>query len=191
MSNIQTDNLESQPISASPTVASPSVTATKKSRKKLFILLGALVVVLCLCATVCVVLTGTGILKALTERGAVEKVVDEFMRAMADRDAEKAYTFFSPRAQRRIRVADLEKQLQGNNYVLFDGYQKSTVQNINLSANLNTNPDLPQGMVAKVNGTLTYRNGFTGRFDAILEQEGDTWRLFNINVVVPPDKFSR
>jgi hypothetical protein len=80
--------------------------------------------------------------------------------------------------------------LEGNNYVLFDGYRSVTVENINISAAFNTNPDLPQGTVAKVNGTIAYKGGFTGRFEAVLEQEGNKWRLFNINVTVPPDKLS-
>ncbi len=115
--------------------------------------------------------------------------MDEFMSAMADKDAAKAYALFSIRSQRNTTLADVEKLLDGNNYILFEGYRSVTLRNLNLSAAFNSNPDLPQGTVAKVEGTVSYEGGFTGAFNAVLEQEGDKWRLFGINVTVPPDKF--
>ena len=192
MTDIQPDNSQPQPIPVFSTEATPSPAAppVRQSRRNLFIIIGALIASLCLCSVLCVALLGTGAFKALSERGNVEQAVDEFMQAMAEKDTDTAYALFSARAQRQTNLSDLEKLLEGNNYVLFDGYQSATVETINLSAAFNTNPDLPQGTVANVTGTIAYTDGFTGRFEAVLEQAGDEWRLFNINITVPPDKFS-
>ena len=82
----------------------------------------------------------------------------------------------------------LNNILYRNNYVLFEGYRSVSIANLNVSAAFNTSPDLPQGTVAMATGTASYAGGFNGTFNAVLEQEGDAWRLFSINVVVPPDK---
>lgn len=78
--------------------------------------------------------------------------------------------------------------LAGNNYALFEGYQSVTIQNINITTGVNTNPDVPQGLVAKVDGIVTYSGGFTGSFNAVLEREGDHWALDAININIPPNK---
>jgi hypothetical protein len=49
-------------------------------------------------------------------------------------------------------------------------------------------PNLPQGTVAEVHGTLSYAGGFTAKFYAALEQEGGAWRLFSITIDLPPGK---
>lgn len=96
----------------------------------------------------------------------------------------------STRSKRNTTLADVEKLLTANNYILFEGYRGVTFTNLNLAAAFNTDPDMPQGTVAKVEGTISYAGGFTGIFNAILEQEGDTWQHFGISIRVPPDKFS-
>jgi hypothetical protein len=75
-----------------------------------------------------------------------------------------------------------------SSYVLFDGYQSVTIDTTNLTSAVNTNPDVPQGSVATVNGTVTYTGSVTGSFRATLEKEDGDWRLFLINVTVPPSK---
>ncbi|MEJ2211208.1 MAG: hypothetical protein P8129_19505 [Anaerolineae bacterium] len=131
---------------------------------------------------------GTGAVKALLERDDVERVVDEFMQAMAGRDIDSAYAFISTRSKRTTPRSELEELLQGNNYMLFDGYESLHIASINLGARLQTNPDLPQGTVATVSGQITYEGGYDGRFEAILEQEEDEWRIHSIRITVPPDK---
>jgi hypothetical protein len=78
--------------------------------------------------------------------------------------------------------------LTGNNYVLFEGYESMMLTNLNLNAAFNTNPDLPQGTVAKAAGIVTYEGGIKGQVTATLEEEDGTWRLHQINVTVPPSK---
>jgi hypothetical protein len=126
--------------------------------------------------------------KGLAERPRVEAVLDEFMQTMADKDAKRAYTFFSPRAKRSFSLADTESLLEGNNYLLFEGYQRLTLTGFNVNVGVNANPDLPQGTTAHVNGTVVYEGGFVGQLEATLEQNGDEWQIFTFNVTVPADK---
>lgn len=193
MTDLSTPNPQPEQSSAAPVagaVASSPLPPAKKSNKGVFILLGAAFVGVCLCAGVCAALFGAGLFKVVTEQPKVESVVGEFMDAMESREADKAYALFSTRSKRNTSLADVEKLLSGNNYVLFEGYQGVTITNLNLTAAVNTNPDLPQGTVATANGVISYAGGYTGAFRAILEQDAGNWRLFSINITVPPDKFA-
>lgn len=134
-------------------------------------------------------LGGTAFITVLREREPVSNVIDSFMTSMVEKDTESAYALFSTRAQRQIKISELDKMLEGNNYYLFDGYRSIEIGNLNVSKSFNTNQDMPQGTVATVDGTISYSNGFQGRFEAVLEKEGDVWPLHSINVTVPPDKF--
>ncbi len=174
------------------TMETPKPIPVNKSNRKVFLIIGALLVGLC-CISVLVGiagLIGTGVFKMMTEEPKVEIVIDEYMRAMADQDANNAYTLFSTRAKRSVSLADIEIGLEGNNYLVFKDYQSLSVNNFNIGVNSDSNPDMPQGVVAHVDGMITYADGFTGDFAAVLEQEGDGWHLFGINVNVPPDKFN-
>ena len=163
----------------------------KKSSRKVLIIIGTLLVTLC-SISVCVGivgLAGSGVFKVMTEQPKVESVIDEYLRAMADQDASKAYTLFSIRAKRNVSLADIEKFLEGNNYTVFENYQNLAVTNFSIGLNSDSDPDMPQGVVAQVDGMISYADGFTGDFSAVLEQEGEEWRLFSINVNAPADKF--
>ncbi|MEW6031044.1 MAG: hypothetical protein AB1554_16365 [Chloroflexota bacterium] len=172
-----------QPIES--IAAPPSV---KKSNKVLWLGIGGGLLVVCLCVVLCLALGGTSLLKVWQEREPVTEVIDSFMRAMVERDTERAFALFSTRARRQIKIDSLEEMLAGNNYALFEGYQSVTIQNINITTGVNTNPDVPQGLVAKVDGIVTYSGGFTGSFNAVLEREGDHWALDAININIPPNK---
>jgi hypothetical protein len=170
----------SEPIAAPP--------PAKKSNKVLWLGIGGGLLVMCICVILCLALGGTSLLKIWQEREPLTSVIDSFMRAMVERDTEKAFDLFSARARRQIKMASLEEMLAGNNYALFDGYQSTNIQNINITTAVNTNPDAPQGLVAKVNGIITYSGGITGSFNATLEKEGDQWALDAIYINVPPSK---
>jgi hypothetical protein len=172
-------------IPAVPADANPP---RAKSRRTLWIILGSVIGVLMLCILLAALLIGRSILSISTEQAAITPVIDRFMRAMTEHDAQAAYGLFSSRAQRQTPIADLAKLLEGPNYALFDGYQSVTVDTTNLTSTVNTNPDIPQGSVANVNGTVSYTGGVSGSFRATLEKEDGDWRLFYINVTVPPSK---
>jgi hypothetical protein len=169
-----------------PNIISPT---PKKSNKNLWIIAGVAIAVISICSVICIALVATGVGKILVEKAPVESVLDSFMKDMEAKDVKGAYALFSQRSQTQTPIADLEKMDQGNNYVLFEGYKSLSVQNINLTAAVNTNPKLPQGTVATVVGTISYDGGFTGQIKAVLEKVDSTWKIFNITVTVPPDKF--
>jgi hypothetical protein len=179
---------ESQPENP-PAVTGAVAPQLRKTNKKLWAILGIAFGVICLCSILCITLIATGTGKVMVEKAPIESVLDAFMKDMEAKDIESAYALFSPRAQRQVPMADLEKMIQGNNYILVEGYQSLSVRNINLTAAINANPDVPQGTVANVSGIISYDGGFTGQFTAILEKVDGVWKLDGINVTVPPDKF--
>jgi hypothetical protein len=185
---------ESQELAPEPKVENPVIEsnvvppAPKKSNKNLWVIAGIVIGVLCLCSILCLVLVGTGVGKVIVERAPVNAVLDAFMKDMAAKDVESAYALFSPQAQRQIPISKVKEMIEGNNYILFEGYQSLSLGNLNLSAAANTNPDAPQGTLAKVTGTILYEGDIQGRFDSILEKVNGKWMLDQINVTVPPDK---
>jgi hypothetical protein len=169
----------------------PNISPTPgTSDKNLWVVLGIATGLACICSFLCIALIATGVGKILVEQAPVELILDTFMKDMEAKDVESAYTLFSPRSQRQTPITEVEKLIEGNNYAIFEGYQSLTVQNLNLTAAANTNPDMPQGTVANVTGTVSYEGGFTGTFNAVLEKVDGQWKLFNINITVPPDKFA-
>ncbi len=170
---------------AAPAAASPT---PRLSRRNLWIWAGAVLALVCLCSMGCLALTATGIGKVLIERGPVEAVLDKFMRAMVARDTQSAYALFSPRAQRQVPISELEKMIAGRNYALFDGYQAVRVDQLQLTAAANLDPNAPQGTIAEVTGTVQYDGGITGTFTGTLEKVNGLWMLDRIFVNVPVDK---
>ncbi len=150
--------------------------------------IGAILVVFGAGALLCVVFFGVSLFRVYTERAPVEAVLDRYMRYMAAKDAESAYALFSPRAQRQIPISKLHEMLEGKNYVVFEGYRSLSIEQINISMVANTNPDVPQGLVANVKGVILYADGFQGSFEATLEKVDGEWMIDGIFVVVPPEK---
>ena len=189
---MMSDNLPEPTVPApppnSPASQAPIAPPPRRSKKLLWLLL-ALCLLCCLSMLLCIGIGGAGFAQILVEKAPIAKVLDAFMQDMLARDVEAAYALFSLRSQRLTPRADLEDMLQGNNYLLFEGYRSLSVDQINLTASLTTNPDAPQGNVAHVSGTVTYRNGFTGSFTAVLEKVEGVWMLYRIDILVPPDKF--
>jgi len=179
---IQQENPPAPPL---PDSISPR---TQKSNKNIWIIAAVVIGILCLCSIVCVVVFGASMYKIYTEKAPVESVLDTYMRHMADKDADGAYALFSPRSQRQIPISKVQELLEGKNYFLFEGYQSLSVSNLNISAVANTNPDIPQGTVAKVTGVITFEGKIQGTFNGILEKVGDKWMIDSMHVSVPPSK---
>jgi hypothetical protein len=171
-------------IEASAPTSGERAHPLKKTNRRKW-LLSLAILVLCCCPGLCANLYA----KIETERPLVENAIDQFMQARAEEDGTKAYRLLSTRSKRTTALADIEELLQGNNYVLFEGYRSTSITDISLNLNTNTDPNEPQGTVAEVAGTIAYEGGFTGSFNAVLEKEGEVWRLFTIYITVPPDKF--
>lgn len=177
---VKAENLAGEPNVISPT--------PKKSNKNLWIIAGITIALICICSIICLALFGTGVGKIMVERAPVEAVLDSFMKYMEAKDVESAYALFSPRVQRQIPIDDVQEMIKGNNYVLFENYQSISVQHINLTAAVNTNPDLPQGTVANVRGFIEYSDDFTGNFTATLEKVDGLWMIHRIDITVSPNK---
>lgn len=159
-----------------------------KSKRNTWIIAGAAVSILCLCSILCVAVFGAGMFTVYKEQAPVESVLDAYMRHMSNKDADSAYALFAPRAQRQIPFSEVQDLLEGNNYFLFEGYQSLSVEEINISATVNPDPDVPQGIVAEVTGTITYAGDVQGTFDGVLEKVGEEWMIDGVYVTVPPSK---
>jgi hypothetical protein len=127
-------------------------------------------------------------LAANNERAAIEVVLDQYMQAMDDKDVERAYALFSERARRQVPIGKLQELVEGSNYLIFEGYQSLKVQNIRLMATVNTNPDMPQGDVAQVDGVVNFEGGIQGTFNGTLEKADGRWQIHGVFVNVPPTK---
>jgi hypothetical protein len=160
----------------------------ERPKRNLRLILGIVAVAACACITIGGVIVAVGLNKVSKEKAPIETVLDNFMREMLAEDIDAAYALYSPRAQRQFSKTDLETFLEGNNFVLIEGYQSLTAGNLNIKAVANSNPDVPQGTVAEVSGIISYENDFTGQFDATLEKVDEVWFLVYINITVPPDK---
>ncbi len=123
------------------------------------------------------------------EKGRVERVLDEFMRAVENKDTARAYTLVSTRASKVWTASAIQDLTRGYNYVLFGGYRSLEMDDATIGFQSSPNPDEPQGIVAQVSGIVLYDCGYRGSFEAVLEKEGDNWKIFGIAVTVPPDKF--
>jgi hypothetical protein len=150
---------------------------------------GAAVLGLMLCVGLCIATLGSNFLTVVTQKGNVAAVLDEFMKAMANKNAEHAYSLFSSRAKQQVPSSEIESWLEGANFVLFDGYDTLQVRTLNINLVHNTDPSKPQGTVAQVSGSINYAGGYEGSFQAILEKEGDGWMLDHIQVNAPAEKF--
>jgi hypothetical protein len=148
-------------------------------------------VALCICTIVGITLLGKTAIGFRDDHAEVQEVIDSFMNLMADKNVDKAFDLFSSRAQKNVSVSNLEEMIEGSNFALLDGYEHIEITNFNLRKAFNSNPNMPQGTVAEVNGLVYYEGEITGSFEAILEKENDEWRLHFINITAPPEKFEQ
>jgi hypothetical protein len=166
-------------------VPSYPVAQTSRRGRKVALVAVALLAILFLCGVAGAVLVSS----VVTARGPVEASVDAFMQALSRDDFDGAYAQFSTRAKRSIEAGEFEEYFSRRaNRALFAGYQAAGIENINITFATNADPDAPQGQVAEVNGMLTYQDGFTGSFEAILEREGGEWHMDGIYITIPPEK---
>jgi hypothetical protein len=75
--------------------------------------------------------------------------------------------------------------------VLFEGYESLQIETLNIGPAYSTDPNEPQGTVARVGGSVSYADGYKGKLQAILEKEDNEWKLDYIRVNAPAEKFDR
>jgi hypothetical protein len=149
----------------------------------LILLACGLLLVPCLCCGGFLALAGRGISMAVTERGNVQKVVNDYLQKMDDKDVAGAYAMFSRTAKKSIPQSKIEEMVEGQNYGVFSDFQSATVTNIQIHTT-------PSRTVAKVQGTVAYDGGVRGTFSGVVGREGDAWMIDGMHVTVPPSKLT-
>jgi hypothetical protein len=165
----------------------------RNSHKGLYLSTGVilgLVLSMCICFGLCGIIFASSF-QSKDQKPDVEKVLDEFMRAMVDKSVAKAYALFSVRAKQNVSITNLEEMIKGKNYVLFEGYYETKIPDLALRSPIFTfGSSFPKGTVATAKGFVSYKGGITGKIDATLEEEDGKWKLIYINVTVPPEKLN-
>lgn len=144
-----------------------------------------------LCAGVCFALFGYSLITSISQRDDMAKTIDEFFKAMVAQDVDQASSLFSDRLNTQELFSNLQKSLDGTNFASYEDYVSLEIQNLSMGPVVNTNMNEPQGMRAHVEGTVTYSEGYLGTFQAVLGQENGKWKLFSINITVPPQKIEQ
>lgn len=161
----------------------PPANPPRKNRLLIVLIVAALVVLGLCAATFAVIFTQVGNV-VTNEVPALQKNVDDFIRAGAKQDVAAGYALFSPEAQRQFGKSDIEK-MYSETAVLFDQFQSTAVTNFNIKTDAATTAG--SATTAQLAGTVAYGDG-SGTFDAELEKVGDHWMLVNIQIKVDPDK---
>jgi len=178
----------SKEASAADKPSTQARNTTPKQSRKWFLLVGGTAILLILCIVLCAAVFTSSFTRTVTEKGDVEAVLDQFMTAMESKNAEGAYSLFSSRAKRQMRLIEIESWLSGSDFVLFEGYESLNVVALNIGPVYSTDDDQPQGTVARVSGSVKYIGGYEGGFQATLEKEAGEWKLDHIRVNAPPNK---
>jgi hypothetical protein len=140
----------------------------KKSKKKLWIILGLGVGVLILAAIFCYAIIGN----LSKEANPIQTISDTFMKYLVAKDAESAYALTSPRFQQQVPIDNLQQLINGENYNTIEGYQSLKITNIRV------NYGVPQ--TAEVSGVITYTST-QGEFSATLEKVNNNWMISSFN----------
>lgn len=112
----------------------------------------------------------------------IQTVLEDYLRAMQNRDVEKALSYFyTPNETNRLF---LQEQTQGINYALYAGYQGLEITSWSL------NYDTQRGN-ATISAVITYRSNFTGLVSADLETKDGAWKIQTIRVYASPQEIKR
>lgn len=158
----------------------------KKSANKIWVWVVIVLGVFCVCcAGLCIAGFALLVRSDIVERGPVSSVLDSYMKFMDAKDVASAYALFSPHSQSQFPISNLQALVEGNNYLVFEGYQGLSFTSFVISFGIYTNTNQPQGEYAKVAGTISYQGGFQGMFNGTLEKVGGKWKLYVISVTAP------
>ncbi len=173
-----------------PALRAPAVPSQpKKSRSILLgIIFASSVVGVCLCLITCLAPFVISAVKTASEKAPVESVLNAYMEYMAVKDVNSAFALFSPHMQEQTPAEYMQNLVADHNYAMFSGFQNLTVDSLKLGSETSSDPTKPQGTIAMVSGTISYSDGFTGQYVAILEKIAGTWKLYSVTVTVPQNK---
>lgn len=110
--------------------------------------------------------------------GDTKPVVEGFMRAGVQNDAQSGHQYFADQVKNTVTVGKIEELFEQRS--LFEGYQSLSNQSFNIETkNGNT--------VCHLEGTVTYGQPPSGLYKADLVKEGSSWKLYNINLKRNPE----
>lgn len=155
----------------------------KKSRSNLVALVG-LAVLGILCAIICGPFLFNFVSSMPEELNAITVVLDEYMQGMANRDASRAFAVVAKTGEQPIPMSDIETLLRGNNYLLFKGYRELALTGFNLT-------QMGADKYAEVEGQVLYEGDFVGEFSGFVVKENGAWKIQQLKVNAPPDKFGQ
>jgi hypothetical protein len=150
-----------------------------KSHKKVWLIIGIILCLLIICIGVFAMLLNN----TAAETKPIEAVLDSNMRLMVAKDIESSYAQFSTRARQNFPISNIQEMVEGNNYLLYQGYKELHVESINVNANA-------QGILASVSGVILYEDGSEGQFNATLEKEAGKWQIVSFQINVPTSKIN-
>lgn len=111
----------------------------------------------------------------------VELELDAYLRALANKQVEQAYAHFATMAQ----VPGIRSNLvEMTNGAVVDGYQAMALEEVSFTFGRSRQF---QSSVVQVSGSLQYAGGHTGTLQATLVKEGGRWRIWNVNITLPPE----
>ncbi len=149
----------------------------RRKNRLLIVLIVAAVVVLALCAGLFALIFSQVGNVVSNEVPAMQKTVDDFIRAGGKSDVAAGYALFAPEAQQQFIQEDVRKMFAKTQ--LFEKFQSTAVTHFNLNSNATTYGG--PVTTAQLEGTVTYSDS-QGTFKAELMKVGDRWLLININL---------
>jgi hypothetical protein len=188
MTNAEYPTIQTDQLSGVPEIVTDFPVPPKKKHGKKFWILIIIAASILGCMALCVSFVVLSLVRSNTEREPILKILDSYMTNMKSKNAKEAYTLFTPRLKKKLPLKELESFTKGNNYIIFEGYQKLSIKKIVMTKAFNTNPDMPRGDVATIQAEVYYAGGIVGQMQATMEKNGDSWTIYYVNVVVPPDK---
>jgi hypothetical protein len=180
----------STPVSPLPVEPAPS--AQRKSYRGLILLAALLILAACASGVAALALLVKNLGQIPAGMTASQKVIDQFMQAGVARDVNAAYALFSKNGQGASERSKIEQIFGARNRTLFAGYQTVEINSFRFHTDLDFNLEgsIPEGTVANVAGILHYQDGRTRRIDAILEQQGGEWKIYDFDINLDPDQYN-
>jgi len=157
--------------------------AAKHSRKRLVLLGGLLVLGILISIPICQFMFGF-FGSFPEEMKNTSQVIDEYLSAMAQKDAQRAYKVVYVNGNESIALADLEGLVNGNNYFVFEDYREHSFTGFEMT-------QVGSVKYAEISGDVTYETNFVGQFSAVLVKENGVWKIQGIQVVAPAEKFGK
>ena len=111
--------------------------------------------------------------------------VKQFLHVVDIGDIDRAYELMSTRAKTEVSRSQLKKLMTDpSNLGRFDGYKKLYVERSWILTRIDVNPDFRRHQVT-LEGSVVYDNAPDATFRAVVEKEGDEWKILEISVDAP------